>query len=71
MQRIAQALAGILESQSSTPKGFMTVEAAADYTSLTRQAIRSAHKQGRLKGRKGSSGRLLFAIEDLNRFAGG
>jgi len=46
------------------------VRAASEYSSLSQEAIRTAHKRGRLKGSKGDSGRLMFRVEDVDIFLG-
>ena len=47
---------------------WLDVQAASTYTSLSREAIRTATKRGKLKAHKGESGRLVFRPEDLDAF---
>jgi excisionase family DNA binding protein len=44
------------------------VDAAAEYTSLSKDAIRTAAKRGKLESHKGPSGRLVFRANDLDDF---
>ena len=66
LQRIADGVAARLELRPE--RKWLNVEAAADYTSLSKEAIRTAAKRGKLVGHKGASGRLSFRVEDLDRF---
>lgn len=66
VQRIADAVLAKLEPDQ--PRGWLTVKAASQYTSLSEEALRTAHKRGRLSGHKGESGRLAFTVEDLDNF---
>ena len=69
LQRIADAVAARLERPASSQ--WLTVDGAATYTSLSKDAIRTAHKRGKLEGVKGPSGRLVFRREALDQFLGG
>jgi excisionase family DNA binding protein len=69
LQRIADAVAARLDQRPAV--GWLTVDAAAAYTSLSKEAIRTATKRGRLKSHKGDSGRLVFRTADLDTFMGG
>ena len=66
LRRIADAVAARLELRPDNR--WLDVKAAADYTSLTQEAIRTAAKRGRLRSHKGDSGRLVFRLEDLDAF---
>jgi hypothetical protein len=66
LQRIADAVAARLDQRPE--RRWLDVSAASDYTSLTREAIRTASKRGRLIGHKGESGRVVFRVEDLDAF---
>jgi hypothetical protein len=66
VRRIAEAVVSRLEREPE--KRWLDVEAASTYTSLSKEAIRTAAKRGRLAGHKGASGRLVFRTEDLDAF---
>lgn len=66
VDRIAVAVTARL--QVSAPKRWFDVEAASEYTSLSKEAIRTAAKRGRLQGHKGASGRLVFTIDELDSY---
>jgi hypothetical protein len=66
LERIADAVVDRLQGQA--PRGWLDVKRAADYSSLSEEAIRTAHKRGRLKGHKGESGRLVFTTSDLDSY---
>jgi hypothetical protein len=66
LQRIADAVAARLEQRPVV--GWLNVQQASEYTSLSKEAIRTASKRGRLLGHKGESGRLVFRLEDLDAF---
>jgi hypothetical protein len=66
LERIADAVVDRL--QAPAPRGWLDVKRAAEYSSLSEEAIRTAHKRGRLKGHKGESGRLVFRVEDVDAY---
>jgi hypothetical protein len=67
--RLADAVAERLELNGE--RRWLTVHAAAEYTSLSKDAIRTAAKRGKLESQKGASGRLVFTTEALDSFMGG
>lgn len=69
VDRIAQRVTELLEGGwQAHRKGWLTVDAAADYTTLTPSAIRTAYKRRKLTGHKGESGRIVFRVEDLDAY---
>jgi hypothetical protein len=66
LRRIGDAVVARLDRPPESR--WLDVKAAADYTSLSQEAIRTAAKRGRLKSHKGESGRLVFRLEDLDAF---
>ena len=66
VQRIADAV--LAKLQRDQPRGWLTVKAASQYTSLSEEALRTAYKRGRLSGHKGESGRLAFTVKNLDNF---
>lgn len=66
IERLAEAVARL----GGPRRGWLTVRGASEYSSLSQEAIRTAHKRGRLKGSKGDSGRLMFRVEDVDAFLG-
>jgi hypothetical protein len=67
LERIADAVAARLGQRPE----WLDVEGASVYTSLSKEAIRTAAKRGRLRSHKGESGRLVFRPHDLDAFMGG
>ena len=65
VSRIAVEVAALLKAQPRV--GWLDVRRAADYTSLSEDAIRTASKRGRLVGHKGKSGRLVFRVRGPRR----
>ena len=68
LRRIADAVAARLQREPE--RRWLDVSAAAAYTSLSKEAIRTAAKRGRLKSHKGDSGRIVFRAEDLDAYMG-
>ena len=68
IRRIAETVAALLEPPVDP---WLDVSKASEYTSLTAEAIRMAHKRGKLRGHKGLSGRLVFRRSMLDEFMSG
>lgn len=69
IRRISDAVVARLVERPE--RRWLTVDGASDYTGLTKDAIRTAAKRGKVKYHKGESGRLVFRVEDLDAYLAG
>jgi hypothetical protein len=51
-------------------RGYLSVDSAATYCDMSADAIRAAERRGQLHGIRGETGRLRFAVGELDRFVG-
>jgi excisionase family DNA binding protein len=65
LRRLADAVAARIELR--VERRWLTVKAAAEYTSLTEEAIRTAAKRGKLPSHR-DSGRLMFRTDEIDAF---
>lgn len=66
---VREAIANEAGAGQGSP--WMDLEGAAEYTSMSSQAIRSAEKRGQVKGYRSVTGRLRFHRKDLDLFLRG
>jgi len=59
--------------RGSKPTPWFDTTGAAEYTSMSEEAIRAATKRGQLKGYRSETGRIRYRLTDLDNFlqAGG
>jgi hypothetical protein len=57
--------------RAGTRTPWLDVAGAAEYASMTEEAIRSASKRSQLRSYRSSTGRVRYRVEDLDAFLRG
>ena len=70
IEAAARAVAQVLEECEQDPgrSPWYTVDEAADYARMSREAIRQARRRGQLRFDRSETGRIRFHVDDLEAF---